>query len=126
MSDDAALVWPDENGWLASPLPSWGDQLKPDEPWPWPQMALDSTCALSNILQLDKGAHVELARLKESAALPFIYQALSEYPVIILANISYREEYFRSAAQMARVLSTWQLTLPKHGDIWHLLQQRTK
>ena len=126
MSDDAALVWPADYQWLASPLPSWGDQLKPDEPWPWLQMKLDATCVITDILQLEKGDHIELVKQASSAAIASIYRALSEYPVTILADPGYREQYFRSAAHLARDLSTWQLTLPEHGDIWPLLQQETQ
>ncbi|MGD9343857.1 MAG: hypothetical protein PVJ25_07445 [Desulfuromonadales bacterium] len=121
MSDDAALVWPAGHHWLASPLPSWGDQLRPDEPWSWPQMKLDATCKITHILQLEKGDQINLVKQAPSTATASIYRALSEYPVTILANTGYREESFRSAAHMARDLSTWQLTLPKHGDIWSLL-----
>ena len=126
MSDDAALVWPADNRWLASPLPSWGDQLRPSEPWAWPQMKLDATCVISDILQLEKGGRIELVKQPSSTAVTAIYRALSEYPVTILANTGYSEQYFRCAAQMARDLSTWQLTLPKHGDIWPLLQRETQ
>jgi hypothetical protein len=125
-SDDAALVWPADHHWLASPLPSWGDQLRPEEPWPWPQMKLDTACVITDILQLEKGDHIELVKQTPSTALAAIYRALNEYPVTILANSGYQEDYFRSAAHMARDLLTWQLTLPKHGDIWSLLQQKTQ
>lgn len=126
LSDDAALVWSADHHWLASPLPSWGDQLRPVEPWPWPQMKLDTTCVITDILQLEKGDHIELVKQTPSTALAAIYRALNEYPVTILADSGYREDYFGSAAHMARDLSTWQLTLPKHGDIWSLLQQETQ
>ena len=126
MSDDAALVWPADNHWLASPLPSWGDQLRPEKPWGWSQMKLDATCVITDILQLEKGEQIELVKQSPSTALSSIYRALSEYPVTILADTGYREQYFRSAAHLARNLSTWQLTLPKHGDIWPLLQRETQ
>lgn len=123
MSDDAALIWPADNHWLASALPSWGDQIRPDGSWPWPQMRLDATCVITDIVQLEKGDRIELVRQTPSTALASIYRALCEYPVILLADTGYREEYFHSAAQLARDLSTWQLTLPRHGDIWPLLRQ---
>ena len=76
LSDDAALVWPADHHWLASPLPSWGDQLRPVEPWPWPQMKLDTTCVITDILQLEKGDHIELVKQAPSTALAAIYLSL--------------------------------------------------
>ena len=124
LSDDAALVWPDsEKNWHASPLPAWGMIIKPDQKWRYPQMALGQSCRLKSLLVLQKDQSVSLKKLQAADTMPFIYRALSEYPVTLIAEAVQAESFFRTAAAMARKLNKWELSLSLHGDIWPLVSR---
>jgi hypothetical protein len=122
LSDDAVLVWPGKAGaWHSSPLPAWGNMLRPKEPWLYPDMALDNCCQLKGAVLLEKSATVQLEKLKPSALTPEIYRALREYPATIAAREIHLETFFRTSALISRQLQSWRLSLPLHGDVWPLL-----
>jgi len=122
LSDDAALVWPgDEGQWLASPLPAWGQVTNPSRSWYSESMNLDKPCSLKSLLILTKSRQMSLTRVADSAAMPHVYRALSEYPVTIISEASQAESWFRSSASMCRDLHCWELCLPLHADIWPLV-----
>lgn len=122
VSDDAALVWPAGDGWLASPLPAWGDILRVDEPWPWLRMSLDQSYRLAGLFVIRKSRDVRFDSLTPSQAMPAIYQALNEYPVKILTGVESRQRLFRLSAEILRTLPTWRLSLPRGADIWSRLE----
>jgi hypothetical protein len=122
LSDDAALVWPDDAGkWLASPLPAWGLVTNPDRNWFSEPMVLNKSCFLKSLVTLQKSGQLSLVRITDSSAMTHVYRALSEYPVTIISEASLMEPWFRTAARMCRELSCWELRLPLHADIWTLL-----
>lgn len=122
LSDDAALVWPDDAGqWLASPLPAWGSITNPDRNWYAEPIAIGKPCCLKSLLILQKSQQLSLTEVAHSFAMPHVYRALSEYPVTIISKVSRTEPWFRSSARMCRELHCWELCLPLHADIWPLL-----
>ncbi len=122
LSDDAALTWTDSSGaWFASPLPAWGNMIKPKEEWQYPNLALDRCCRIKSLLMIKKADSISLKRLRSSAVVPSLYQAMCEYPATITAEAIQQEAFFRSAAALSRELPGWQLSLPRHGNIWPLL-----
>lgn len=124
LSDDAALIWPTDDGWVASPLPAWGDQIRVSEPWQWPAMGLGTICNINSIIQLNKAEEVKLKRMAAAETLPGLYQGLSEYPVSVMTGLDHREAYFRTSAKIVREVNSYQLFLPRHAEIWPLLESK--
>lgn len=121
-SDDAALVWPEGDGrWYASPLPAWGNMIRPDEKWQYPDLNLGQSCRLKGQILIHKGDKIELSPLSAREVVPVSYRALSEYPAAVMAETGNKEALFRMAAQISRDLTGWRLSLPRHADIWPLL-----
>lgn len=122
LSDDAALVWPEQNNfWQTSPLPAWGNMIRPESHWLYPQLAVGQHCQLKGLLLLHKENTIQLEKLAPTQVVPSVHRALSEYPGAIMSGIDRRVPMFRCAAQMARDLKGWRLSLPRHGDIWPML-----
>jgi SynChlorMet cassette protein ScmC len=128
LADDAALVWPQGNGaWLASPMPTWSALVGTAPPHQVPaRLSAGTPVRLQGLLMLNKAAEVSLDRLVDVTATPLLYRAFREYPASHLAGASFRENLFRAAAAMARELPAWRLELPKHADIWPLLDRLVK
>lgn len=122
LSDDAALVWTNSSGaWFASPLPAWGNMIRPGDDWLYPSLALDRCCRIKSLLLIEKANSIALERLISSIVVPSLYRSLCEYPATITAEAIQKEPFFRSAAMISRELLTWRLSLPLHGNIWPLL-----
>ena len=125
MSDDAALVWPDENGkFRISPLPTWSvllgvnSQLEHIASW---QVGISNL--LQMVLFLEKADAIELTRQRPlDAAFP-LYQAFSEYPTVIMGRAPHRTTLFRAASHMARTVPAWSLQLPRKGNFWPRLEE---
>jgi hypothetical protein len=122
LSDDAALIWPDDDGiWFTSPLPAWGNMIRPEETWIYPDMSLDKACRLKGLLVLEKAETIIMEELSSSSLTPELYRAMCEYPATITSEAIYHEAFFRTAAAISRQLPVWRLSLPRHGNIWPLL-----
>lgn len=122
LSDDAALVWVDGSGsWFASPLPAWGNMIRPGDDWLYPNLGIDRCCRIKSLLLIEKANAIALGRLLSSAVVPSLYRSLCEYPATITAEAIQQESFFRSAAMICRKLPSWQLSLPLNGNIWPLL-----
>jgi SynChlorMet cassette protein ScmC len=125
LSDDAALVWPDDKGsWHASPLPAWGNMIQPENKWLYRDMSLSRCCHLKGLMLLEKAHSINLQTLAPSTTLPSVYQALCEYPATITAEALQQQAFFHSAAAISRTLPAWQLSLPLHGNVWPLLTEK--
>ncbi len=122
LSDDAALIWP-ENGkeWHASPLPAWGNIINPEVNWRYPGMKLDCYCRLKGLILIEKASEVQLLPTSPINVVAKLYRSFNEYPAAIMGSRKQWEPLFRMAAQMVRDLSGWNLSLPRHGDVWPLL-----
>ena len=124
LSDDAALIWPGtDGGWLASPLPAWGNMLDSEDGWRYHDLALGSRVKLNGLLLLEKAMQIHLQPVAAVDFLPGLYRALGEYPAAVVGGGQRWELLFRMAAQMVRDLPGWRLHLPRHGDIWPLLRR---
>lgn len=122
LSDDAALVWPQEENWLASPIPSWTAMTSGDvSPLPF-----DSArqCRISALIVLSKGATLRLTPLPARDAVAPVYRGLTEYPATVIADLPLAGHLFRAACAMARTLPCWRLELPLDGNCWPLLAER--
>lgn len=122
LSDDAALVWPEGDRWLASPLPSWTEMTATGSP-PTTDKLFDPArqCQVHAMVVLVKGPNVRMEPLESTVAATHTYRALSEYPSTAIAGLPLAEKWFRTAAAMARTLPCKRLQLPLGGDIWTLL-----
>lgn len=122
LSDDAALVWRSNSGtWFASPLPAWGNMIRPDDGWEYSGLATYQSCRIKNLLLIEKASSISLERLVPSTVVPSVFRSLCEYPATITAEAIQKEAFFRSAARMCREIHAWRLSLPLHGNIWPLL-----
>ncbi len=119
LSDDAALVWPDTQGWWASPLPSWTTMTTPAAPadgrW---RFDLGRHERVSGLLVLAKETEVSLVPMQPVDAVPHLYRACNEYPATALSAPSQKEHFFRCACRLGRGLPCWRLGLPRGGAIW--------
>jgi hypothetical protein len=126
LSDDAALIWPDSRGgWLASPLPAWGNMINTEETWRYYDLALGSQIQLNGLFLLEKAMEIHLQSIPSVDLLPGLYRALCEYPAAVIGGGQRWGPLFRMAAQMVRDLPAWRLRLPRCGDIWPLLCRAT-
>jgi hypothetical protein len=124
LSDDAALVWVDGSGsWFASPLPAWGNMIRPGDNWLYPNLGVDRCCRIKSLLLIEKAHSIALEPLLPSTVVPSFYRSLCEYPATITAEAIQQEAFFRSAAMICRELPSWQLSLPLHGNIWPFLAE---
>ena len=122
LSDDAALIWKESSGaWFASPLPAWGNMIRPEDDWQYPNLATYKCCRIKSLLMIEKADSIDLERLIPSTVVPSVYRALCEYPATITTEAIQQVAFFRSAAKISRERPFWQLSLPLHGDIWPLL-----
>jgi hypothetical protein len=122
LSDDAALLWPgDTKEWHASALPAWGNIINPEMEWSYPLMNLSRCCRLKGLMVLEKASGIQLQPTSPVDIVVNLYRSLNEYPAAIMGSRKQWEPLFRMAAQMARDLSGWTLSLPRHGDVWPLL-----
>ncbi|MDT8441496.1 MAG: hypothetical protein RQ723_07530 [Desulfuromonadales bacterium] len=120
LSDDAALIWPDRtNHWSASPLPSWTELVSADRT---PRTDPGRTCRLQGLVLLNKADRVDLRRVAPVKAVPALYRAVGEYPVLVMTEVDCRSHAFGLACRLARTLPCWQLDLPRGGDIWSRLE----
>jgi hypothetical protein len=121
-SDDAALLWPgNQNEWQASPLPAWGNIINPGMKWLYPEMKLGRCCRLKGLVILEKASEIHLQPISPIDIVANLYRSLNEYPAAIMGSGQQWGPLFRMAARMARDLSGWTLSLPRHADIWPLL-----
>ena len=126
LSDDAALIWPKNfKEWHASPLPAWGNIINPEMNWSYPGMKLDRCCRLKGLIVIEKASDIQLQPTSPIDVVANLYRSLNEYPAAIMGSRKQWEPLFRMAAQMVRDLSGWNLSLPRHGDIWPLLVKET-
>jgi len=119
LSDDAALIWPADGQWQASPLPSWTmmtSSAKVDSA----ESRFDPgiCCNLCGLIVIAKEPVVSLVRLRPIDAASWIFRALNEYPSTVLLDPPLKEFFFHTACAMARTLPCWRLGLPLGGDIW--------
>jgi len=116
LSDDAALVWPEVDGsWSASPLPSW-TRLTAREPQPL--LEISRCVPLKGLVMLEKAEAVKLERVMPLESAPALYRAVSEYPLLVMADVDCRRHAFHLACRLARELPCWHLALPLGGDVW--------
>jgi len=128
LSDDAALVWPRDNGtWMASGMPTWGGMLGQRAPIPsigrWRPA---ESCELRGLAVLVKSEKLSLARLAPVEAAAYLYRALCEHPRVVGLRHQYRAHLFHTAAQLARSLPAWQLRLGREDPFWNVLQDMAK
>jgi SynChlorMet cassette protein ScmC len=123
-SDDAALVWPDDNGdFLISPLPTWSvllgvkPQLERIVLW-----RVNSFCFLRMVVFLEKSDAISLTLRRPLDAISTLYQSFSEYPTVLMNRRFYRVAIFRAAAALARTVPAWSLQLPRKYNFWSLLE----
>jgi len=122
LSDDAALVWRSNSGaWFASPLPAWGNMIRPDDGWEYPNLVTYQPCRIKSLLLIEKANSISLEKLVPSTVVPSVFRSLCEYPATITAEAIQKEAFFRSAARMSRELRSWRLSLPLYGNVWPLL-----
>lgn len=122
LADDAALVWPDGRGWLASPLPTWSWVLGGDVPRvdmvPW---RLSETVRLGQAVTLRQAERVLLETCAPYAAVKPFYMAAAEYPTVFQLRHELKREMFGFAAALARELPVSTLALTKDGEYWPIL-----
>jgi hypothetical protein len=118
LSDDAALVWPAQGGWVASPLPSWTMLTLPDAPTVVPGLLdLGVVRKVCGLVVIAKEQTVTLERLPPIAMVPHLYRALNEYHATVLTKLIDKELFFTNACDMARTLPCWRFGLPLGVDI---------
>ena len=122
LSDDAALVWPEQGVWQASPLPSWTTMTAAAAPESGQRFDPGRQCGISGLLVLAKEPAVSIDPLTPLAAAPHLYRALNEYPATVLTDLPLQEHFFRTACAMARALPCWRLGLPRGADCWPRLE----
>lgn len=121
LSDDAALVWPKNGGWQASPLPSWTMMTAPAATAA-SRFDPGVCCPVGGVVVLAKEPAISLTRLRPGDAASRLFRALNEYPSTVLIDPPLKEFFFRSACAMARTLPGWRLGLPLGGAIWPRLE----
>lgn len=120
LSDDAALIWPDRaDMWTASPLPSWTELSSADRT---PRTDPGRTCRLRGLVLLNKAKRIDLDKIAPVKALPALYRAVGEYPVLVMTEVDCRSHAFRLASHLVRTLPCWRLDLPLGGHIWPHLE----
>lgn len=125
LSDDAALLWPEQQRWQASPLPSWtmmtaSSALPSEQPFD-----LSRFCMVAGLIVLEKGKILSCERLSPVSAAPHLFRALEEYPSTVMSGLHFKEHFFRTACALVRALPCWRLELPLGADVWPLLAELT-
>jgi hypothetical protein len=123
LGDDAALIWPDgAGGFLTSPLPTWGQLLRREEPRPYPgTWEIGKAVKVAAMVVLRKGRRVKLSPLSPISTARAVYLGLSEHPGLQHLRDLLRIEIFRAACRLARAPACWELQLSKKGDIDHAM-----
>jgi SynChlorMet cassette protein ScmC len=123
LSDDAALIWPHEEGlWMASPLPSWGMLNQSTEGPTRSLRYLDKPVPVRAMARLYQEDELRLTPLRQAITAPLLYRAFCEYPAAFLADPAYRVHFFRTAAALTKQVPCWRLDLPLRADVWPRLE----
>lgn len=128
LSDDAALVWPEEaGGFKASPLPGWGDILESKADLiDRPICENGRSVALHGVFFIAKAQRHAVCRMRSIEAAGPLYRALSEHPAVLEARQSKKKKIFQAACCLARTVPSWKLALAREGDFSALLEDATE
>ncbi len=126
LSDDTALIWPEPGmGFRASPLPSWSILSGTKKVLPSISTWKPGISApIRAVLLLGKSEELILERRPAHHAARVLYQALSEFPAVLINRDSFRKGLFHVACAVARRAPLWELRTTRDGDFWRLIQNR--
>jgi SynChlorMet cassette protein ScmC len=124
LSDDTSLIWPERGtGFRVSPLPSWSILSGTKKTLPsistWKPGISVPLCA---ILLLRKSEELGLTHQPGDHAARALYQALSEFPAVLINRDSFRKDLFHVACAVARRVPLWEMQTTLRGDFWRLIQ----
>jgi SynChlorMet cassette protein ScmC len=123
LGDDAALVWPNRRGgFSASPLPTWGDLLKPEENiGGGVRFKVGRNIDLDGIFLLVKSNCDESIALSPLKALPRIFRALNEHPRVYAVRHVFVSELIECANSLTKKTALWELKLTLSGRFWEIV-----
>ncbi len=125
-SDDAALVWMDENNicW-ASAMPTWSVMTGRSKHLPaLSKWSCSERVQIAGIYKLVKATSMHLKPLPAIETVPFLYRALCEYPGIAEERSLFKNRIFHLAAALSKTVPTNLIYLNKSDKYWELLEIR--
>lgn len=123
LCDDAALVWPNRRGgFSASPLPTWGDLLKPKENFQGSaKFKVERKVDISGIFFLVKSDSDKSTQLSPLKALPRLFRALNEHPRVHAVRHVFVSELIECANSLTKKTALWELKLTLGGRFWEIV-----
>jgi hypothetical protein len=124
LADDAAVLWPNQGGFWASPLPTWSVLLARSENPPGiKRWELGKVVPVATVLFLEKARQDSLRPLPPLQAAQRLYRALCEHPRVLANRAPYRKSLFHTACTVVQTLPVWELQLTRHGEFWRVLEE---